>query len=132
MDDILVRGWENFVARTSGPLNLRFYLQPTVAAVLAIRAGLRDARAGRPAYFWSLFKGSEPLSSSLQDGAKDIGKVVIIAMILDSVYQLIVLRGIYVLELVFTATMLAVVPYILLRGPVNRIARGLGHEARQL
>lgn len=132
MDAILMRGWENFVARTSGPMNLRFYLQPTVAAVLAIRAGLRDARAGRPAYFWSLFKGSAPLSSSLQDGAKDIGKVVIIAMILDSVYQLIVLRGIYVLELVFTATMLAVVPYILLRGPVNRIARGLRHEPRQL
>jgi hypothetical protein len=54
---------------------------------------------------------------------QDVGKVFIVAMILDAIYQLIVHRGVYVLEMLITATLLAIVPYILLRGPVNRIAR---------
>jgi hypothetical protein len=32
-------------------------------------------------------------------------------------------KFIYPLELIFTATLLALVPYFILRGPVNRIAR---------
>jgi len=32
-------------------------------------------------------------------------------------------RGIYALEAVFTATLLAVVPYLLVRGPVSRVAK---------
>jgi len=49
--------------------------------------------------------------------------VFILAMVLDSIYQLIVHRGVYVLELLITAAILAIVPYVLIRGPVNRIAR---------
>ena len=47
----------------------------------------------------------------------------ILAMVLDSIYQLIVHRGVYVLELLLTATVLAIVPYVLIRGTVNRIMR---------
>jgi len=39
------------------------------------------------------------------------------------VYQLIVHRGVYILELLITAVTLAIVPYILLRGLISRIAR---------
>ena len=42
--------------------------------------------------------------------------------VLDAIYQLITHRFIYPLELLFTATLLALVPYLILRGPVNRIA----------
>jgi hypothetical protein len=52
-----------------------------------------------------------------------VGKVFILAVVLDSIYQLIVHRGVYVLELLITATVLAIIPYVLVRGPVNRIAR---------
>jgi hypothetical protein len=38
------------------------------------------------------------------------------------VYQLIVDRGVYSLELLITAVTLAVVPYVLVRGPISRIA----------
>ena len=34
-------------------------------------------------------------------------------------------RFVYPLELLFTATLLALVPYALLRGPFNRLARRL-------
>jgi hypothetical protein len=47
------RGWANFLARPSGPLNIRFLLQPTVAAVMAVRAGIADARLARPAFLWT-------------------------------------------------------------------------------
>jgi hypothetical protein len=42
---------------------------------------------------------------------------------LDCVYQLMIVRFVYPLELLFTATVLALVPYALLRGPFNRLAR---------
>jgi len=40
--------------RFSGPMNFRLLLQPLVAAVLAVRAGMQDARDGRPPYLWTL------------------------------------------------------------------------------
>jgi hypothetical protein len=52
-----------------------------------------------------------------------VGKVFIVATILDVVYQLIIHQGVYVLELLITAVALAIFPYILLRGPVNRFAK---------
>jgi hypothetical protein len=42
------------IGRVDGPLAFRIMVQPAVAALLAIRAGLRDARAGRPAYGWTV------------------------------------------------------------------------------
>ena len=59
----------------------------------------------------------------MKQGWKDVGTVFLIATILDAVYQLIVHRGVYILEVLITAVSLAIVPYVLLRGPVNRIAR---------
>ena len=47
---------------------------------------------------------------------KDVGKVFILALVLDAIYQVIVHSGIYALELLFTATILALVPYLLVRG----------------
>jgi hypothetical protein len=45
---------ENLSDRVSGPMHMRFLLQPIMATLLAIRSGLKDAKAGRPPYFWSL------------------------------------------------------------------------------
>jgi hypothetical protein len=47
----------------------------------------------------------------------------LLAIVLDCVYQLMTVRFVYPLELLFTATLLALVPYALLRGPFNRLAR---------
>ena len=122
MDDIFLRGWENFVARTEGPLWFRFLLQPAVAAYFAIRAGLCDARCGRQGYLWLLLTRSEQRKLLMADAKKDVGKVFLAAACVDFVYQVIVVRGVFFLELVFTATVLALLPYVLLRGPVSRIA----------
>ena len=123
MRDMLTRVWENLVGRTGGPMNFRLIVQPAVAFVLAVRAGLKDARTGRPAFFWAVLANSSHRRELMQTGWKDVGKVFILAGVLDAIYQLIVHRGVYVLEILITATLLAIIPYILVRGPVNRIAR---------
>ena len=41
MNEIFARLWQNLYARVTGPMNLRLIIQPAVATILAIRAGLR-------------------------------------------------------------------------------------------
>ena len=108
--------------RFSGPMNFRLLLQPLVAMVLAVRAGLSDAREGRPAYFWTLLSDSSQRRDLLREGWKSIAKVFIMAVIIDLVYQYLVDGWVRILEALGIAAILAIVPYILLRGPVNRIA----------
>jgi hypothetical protein len=121
--DMIVRGWENFLARPTGSLNLRFILQPAIATLIAVRAGMKDAKEGRPAYLWAALTNPEYRWQLLHGGWKDMRTPFLIAATLDAIYQLIIHKFIYPLELLFTATLLALVPYFILRGPVNRIAR---------
>jgi hypothetical protein len=121
--DAVARGWANFVARPAGPMNFRFYLQPAVGIVMAVRAGLKDAREGRPAYLWEALANPANRGELLRGGWKDIATAFLISAILDSIYQVMVHRAIHLLELLFTVTLLVIVPYLVLRGPINRIAR---------
>ena len=123
MEDLLARIFENLIDRVSGPMKFRLILQPLMAIIFAVRSGLKDAREGRPAYFWSLFTDSVNRRDMLRDGWKSVGKVFVIAIIIDLVYQLIVFRWFYPVEAILVAAILAFIPYLLIRGPVNRIAR---------
>jgi hypothetical protein len=123
MNEILARLWQNLYARVTGPMNLRLIIQPAVATILAIRAGLRDARQDRAPFFWAVLWNPAHRRELLRQGWKDVGKVFVLATILDVVYQLIVHRGVYSLELLITAVTLAIVPYLLVRGPISRIAK---------
>jgi len=59
----------------------------------------------------------------LRDGWKSVGWVFLLGVVLDAVYPFIVLRWFYPVEALLVAIILALVPYLLIRGPVNRIAR---------
>lgn len=122
MNDVLARIVENMGDRISGPMHLRIFLQPAMAMLLAALDGWKDAKAGRPPYFWSLLTVPEHRTEMLQSGWKSIGKVFILAIILDSIYQIIALRFIYPGELLLVALLLALAPYLVLRGIVGRIA----------
>lgn len=123
MRDMIFRGLLDMIDRVGGPMTFRIVLQPTMAALLALRAGLKDAREGRPPYFWTLVTDSTQRSNLLREGWRAVARVFVLALVMDIIYQLIVLGWIYPLELVTVAILLAVMPYLLLRGPVNRIAR---------
>ncbi len=123
MRDLLVRGWMNLFDRVGGPMTFRIILQPAMATILAVLAGLRDAREGRPPYLWTVLTDPLQRADLLREGWKAIARVFLLAVIMDIIYQLIVQRWIYPLESLIVAILLAVVPYLLVRGPVNRIAR---------
>jgi hypothetical protein len=115
--------WTEFVARFDGPLHFRLFVQPLMAILFAIRDGSRDAREGRGAYLWSFVTDPEQRRYLLESGWKGISKVCVLAFVLDVVYQLMVSRGLKPLQALLTAIVLAVIPYALLRGPVNRVLR---------
>jgi hypothetical protein len=123
MEDILARISEDLIGRVHGPLTFRFLLQPAIAIFLAVRAGLRDAREDRPPYFWALLYKSGHRREMLRDGWRDVGKVFVIAVALDIVYQMLVLRWVYPGETLVIAAALALLPYLLFRGVVTRVAR---------
>jgi hypothetical protein len=121
MGDMLARVWEEIAARPTGPMAFRVYFQPLMAAILAIRDGRKDARAGRPPYFWALFTGSVDRGRLIRDGWRSIGRVAILALVMDLVYQFTVLGGLRPVEGLIVIALLAIIPYMFIRGGVNRL-----------
>jgi hypothetical protein len=122
MDD-LARFWDNLIGRLSGPMTFRLIMQPLMASLSAVLDGLKDAKTGEPPYFWSLFSEPERATQQLLAGVKSVARVISLGAAMDVIYQLRVFGWIYPLELVVVVLTLAFVPYLLLRGPVNRVAR---------
>jgi hypothetical protein len=128
MEDMLTRFFENLVGRVYGPMHFRVILQPLMATIFAILDGRKDAHAGRAPFFWALFTNPEHRHEMLRSGWKSVGKIFVLALILDAIYQFIVIRWFYPGEALVTACLLAIVPYLLLRGPVNRLTPRKGKE----
>ena len=99
------------------------FIMPLVVSILAIRAHLRDVREGRPTPLWAFFRDPVERRRLFRSGLKDFGKVFIVACVLDTTYQILVLRTFYLGELLVVAVVCAIVPYFLVRGPITRIAR---------
>lgn len=123
MDDIWMRIVENLGDRITGPMKFRLLLQPGMAVLFAVMAGLKDAELGKPPYAWSLFTDPEHRAEMLKDGWKSVGKVFLLAMVLDIVYQIVVAQFVYPGEVILVALLLAIAPYLIVRGLVTRIAR---------
>ena len=125
MASLLTHFWSDFIARFDGPLHFRLFVQPVVAVVFAVRDGLRDAREGRSAYLWSVLTDAGQRQYLLASGWRGISKVFLLAFALDVVYQFLEWHGLKPLQALLTATVLAVIPYAALRGPVNRLVRAV-------
>lgn len=125
MEETLSRIVENLIGRIHGPLTFRLILQPLMATIYATLDGRRDAREGKPPYFWALFTDAEHRRDMLKQGWKSVSKVFILAILIDGIYQFMVFQWFYPGEALILALILAIVPYLLLRGPINRIWRGV-------
>lgn len=123
MDELWIRFAENMVDRVSGPMKFRIILQPAMALIFATISGLADARAGKPPYFWALLTRPGHRREMVRDGWKSVGKVFVLALLLDVVYQFVVSRFVYPGEAIAVALILAIVPYLIVRGLVTRLAR---------
>ncbi len=98
---------------------------PLVATFLAVRAGLKDAREGQPAFLWAIVTSPAERRRLFRSVAKDVGRIFIVAVVMDTTYQLLVLRAFYPVQVLIVAVACALVPYFLIRGPVTRLTRGL-------
>ena len=121
----LERLWTDTLARPGGPMTFRFILQPAMAAVAAFRDGMEDARLGRTPYLLSILRGVEPRGARLWDGIVSTARILILGIAMDTVYQWLVFKTFYPAQAAVIAVLLAFVPYLLLRGPIERIARHL-------
>jgi hypothetical protein len=129
MDDMWVRFYTQLIDRVTGPLHFRVVLQPLMAAFFAIRSGLADASADKPPYFWALLSDRPNRMAMIKDGWESLGRVFVLAIVMDVVYQLYVLHFVYPGEAIAVALILAIVPYLILRGLVTRVARAMGRGA---
>jgi len=121
MDEIFGQVWNDFVARTTGPMWFRLILQPAVAIIFGVRAGRRNARR----------KASESQPARTLDAAyrkamfrqalHDVGFVFLGGVGLDAIFQLIALRTFYPLEALLVGFLLVAVPYQIVRTIVARL-----------
>ena len=116
--------FEGLMIRIAGPMSFRLFLQPCMALFFSIRDGIKDAKENKPPFFWALFTSSEHRSEMIKTGWKSISKVFILTVILDLVFQYVQFGNVSRwLGAIVAGFVLAIIPYIILRGPVNRIAR---------
>jgi hypothetical protein len=122
--EYLHRFWSDLVSRADGPMTFRLYLQPLMAFIAALHDGVKDARLERSPYLVRL--GKAPRTERLQtfrESTTAVSRVLILGVVMDVIYQLRMFGGFrYPLESFVVAVVLALVPYLLLRGPVARAA----------
>jgi hypothetical protein len=121
----LDRLWKDILARPGGPMTFRFLLQPAMAAIAALRDGLKDARLGRRPYLWAIVRGvrsADGRAGRLWEGIISTARIIILGVVMDTVYQWVVFKTFYPVQAAVIAVLLAFVPYLLLRGPFARIA----------
>lgn len=123
--DYLTRFWTDLIARTDGPMTFRFFLQPTMALITALLDGRRDARAGKAPYAWLMAHSSRVvLLAAWREGVTATTRILLLGVVMDLIYQIRTFGGFtYPLEAFVLAVALGLVPYVLLRGPFNRLFR---------
>jgi hypothetical protein len=120
------RVWKQLVDRPDQPMAFRFVLQPLMAAIAAFFHGRKDARTGRSPYFWTVMTDRQKRVERLREGLNATARIILLGLIMDAIYQVIVLKRFYPVEAVIIAVLLGFVPYLLFRGVVTRILRGWG------
>ena len=83
---------------------------------------MKDAKEGKPPYLWALLTNPSHRADMLKSGWKSVGKVFILALVLDVVHQLIELHTVHPLEVIIVGFVLAIAPYVIVRGLVTRLA----------
>jgi len=109
--------------RFDGALHARLIVQPFAAVMLALIDGLSDADQHRSPFLWpSPYRSRQDRNRRLASVLRSIGKVLALALILDLAHQYIALGLIDLGEALLIAGVLAVAPYVALRGLVTRFA----------
>ena len=118
---------EDIPKRLMGPGRFRFLLQPLLATSLGIRAGRADARAGRPAYLSGILFSRALRRELLASGFESVVNLVLMGILLDSLFQWLILGVSYPGAALLVGPVLIAAPYSVARGLANRFS---GRAAR--
>jgi hypothetical protein len=127
--DVHHRIWRDIAERPGGPMSFRFLLQPTMAFIAALHDGIQDARVHRTPYLRAILRDPAQRGDRLREGLFATARLVLLGLGMDAIYQWRVLGTFYPGEALLITFLLAVVPYLLLRGPVSLIARRFVHPS---
>jgi hypothetical protein len=115
------RLWHDLIERPTQPMKFRFILQPSMAAIVAIRDGLKDARTGRSPFLVTVLRNPQKRIERLDEGLNATARIILLGLVMDTIYQIIVLQRFYPNEALIIALLLAFVPYVIIRELVVRI-----------
>ena len=114
---------EDLPKRLTGPGRFRFVLQPLVAILLGIRSGIADRRAGRPPYLLGLVTDRQRRGELAQDGLATVANLLLMGVLLDAVFQWVILGVSHPGAALVVGPVLIATPYAVARALSNRAAR---------
>jgi hypothetical protein len=121
--EMLTTRAEHLLGRAAGPLNFRLLIMPLVVTFFAVRAAMRDARQGQPPFFRTFLTRPAERARLVRSGLTDVGKIFVVALVLDTTYQILVLRAFYLGELLIVAVASAILPYLVVRSAASPLMR---------
>jgi hypothetical protein len=114
---------EDIPKRLAGPGRFRFILQPLFALTLGILNGLADARAGRPPYLYGIIFHQNLRRDLAREGFSTIVNLILMGILLDAVFQRIILGVSHFGAALVIGPILIGTPYGIARSLSNRLAR---------
>ncbi len=129
--EIRAQTWLDLADRTSGPLDFRFIMQPCVAAIAAVRDGVLDAKLNRKPYLWALLTEPGQRSARMFEALIATSRVILLGLGMDMIYQWIELNSFFPTQAAIIAFALALLPYLILRGPIERAVLLWSHRNSQ-
>jgi hypothetical protein len=120
--------FEDIPKRIMGPGRFRFVLQPLFAIILGIGSGLADARAGIPPYLYGLIFHRSLRRDLVMSTVRTIANLLLMGILLDFVFQWIILGVAYPGAALVVGPVLVVTPYVVARAFSNRLARQIRRQ----
>lgn len=114
---------DDVLSRFIGPGRFRFLIQPTVAILLGIIGGKKDATAGNTPYLWSIVSRDAGWKEAMQAGFDRISTMLILGILADIVFQYILFGTVHIVPALLLGPVLITVPYAMARGASNRFFR---------
>ena len=114
---------EDIPKRLTGPGRFRFILQPSVAIALGIWGGMADARMGRPPYLSGILFHRGARRELLKSGFENVVNLLLMGILLDSIFQWLILGVSHPGAAIVMGPVLIVLPYSFARALSNRVAR---------
>jgi hypothetical protein len=121
-----------------GKFQIRLILQPIAAIVLGLRAGIADAKAGRPPFIKELVFAHEHSNrrAMLKDALRAAILPLVLAFVIDSILQHLINGRVRPLVALLVGGLLVFLPFLIMRALANRAwthghGPGRGHTAHR-